>query len=256
MKERETLFGRQPVLECLRAGRREILRLMVAANVRTAAAAVAQILKAAERRGLAVSPMGIPDLDRLCRGGHHQGVAAEVSPYPYADLDALTDAAGPGGAPALLLLLDHVQDPQNLGAILRTADAAGVHGVVIPRDRASEVTPAVVRASAGAAEHVSIACVVNLHQTMLRLKEQGVWLVGLEAEPAAKLYHAADLTGPLCLVVGGEGEGLGRLVRDTCDFLVRLPMQGKVASLNASVAAGIALYEVLRQRAEGRPGKP
>jgi 23S rRNA (guanosine2251-2'-O)-methyltransferase len=150
----------------------------------------------------------------------------------------------------LLLLVDHVQDPQNLGSMLRSADAAGVDGVVIPQHRAASVTAAVVRASAGAAEHVKVACVTSLHQVMLRLKQAGIWVVGLEGDPGAKPYHEAHLTGPVAIVVGGEDEGLSKLVHDTCDEIIRLPMRGRVGSLNAAVSAAIALYEVRRRQDE------
>jgi 23S rRNA (guanosine2251-2'-O)-methyltransferase len=151
-------------------------------------------------------------------------------------------------ASPFLLLLDHVQDPQNLGSLLRTAEAAGVHGVIIPGRRAAGVTPAAVRASAGAAEHVRVALVANLVQAMRQLKAEGVWIAGLEAAPDAQLYTKAALSGPLGLVIGSEGQGLARLVRETCDFLIRLPMLGRVESLNAGVAGAIALYEARRQR--------
>jgi len=222
----------------------------MADNVRSAAAMIVQITKLAEKRNVPIRAVLPQELDRLCRSGHHQGVAIEVSGYPYADLDELLAVGAPGQSkePPLLLLLDHIQDPQNLGSMLRTADAVGVTGVIIPKDRAVDVTAAVVRASAGAAEHVRIAIVTNLHQTMLRLKEEGVRLAGLETDSSSTLYAGADLIGPLGLVIGGEGEGLGKLVRETCDLLIRLPMRGRVASLNAAVAAAVALYEVRRQR--------
>lgn len=245
----ETLiYGRQPVLEALRAGRREIRRVAMARNVRTAASTIGQILKQVERRGLTLEAMSIPELDRVCRGGNHQGIAAEVSAYPYVELDELTVSAPGAKEPPLLLLVDHVQDPQNLGSMLRTADAAGATGVVIPRERAAEVTAAVVRASSGAAEHVRVAQVSNLHQAMLRMKEQGLRLAGLEGAPASTLYTSADLSGPLGLAVGSEGLGLSKLIADTCDVLLGIPMRGRVDSLNAAVAAALALYEVRRQR--------
>ena len=190
------------------------------------------------------------NLDKLGGEVNHQGLAAEVSGYPYVDLEALLEAVQQSGEPPFLLLLDHVQDPQNLGSLLRTAEAAGVHGVVIPERRAAGVTPAAVRASAGAAEHVRVAQVTNLVRAMEWLKAEGVWLAGLEALPGAQLYTQADLRGPLGLVVGSEGQGLARLVRETCDFLIRLPMHGQVESLNAGVAGAIALYEVRRQRGQ------
>ena len=242
------VYGRQPVLEALRAGRRTIRRLAMARNVRTAAASVTQILKLVERKGLALESLPIPELDRICRGGNHQGVVAEVSPYPYVAFDdLLTDCGATREAP-FLLLVDHVQDPQNLGSMLRTADAAGVSGVVIPRERAAEVTAAVVRASSGAAEHVRVAQVANLHQAMLRLREAGVRMAGLEGAAGSLPYTTADLGGPLAVVVGSEGLGLSKLIADTCDVLIGIPMQGRVDSLNAAVAAALALYEVRRQR--------
>ena len=243
----DIICGRQPVFEALRAGRREIRRVLMARNVRTEASIIAQILKQVERKVLKLESFALADLDRICHGGNHQGIAAEVGEYPYVELDDLIE--GSGGRAPLLLLVDHVQDPQNLGSMLRTADAVGVTGLVIPRERAAEVTAAVVRASSGAAEYVRVAQVTNLHQAMLRLKDQGMRLAGLEGTPEAELYTAADLTGPLGLVVGSEGQGLSKLIADTCDVLLRIPMEGRVGSLNAGVAAAVALYEARRQRA-------
>ncbi len=222
----------------------------MARNVRTAAAVIDQILKQVGRKNLPLESLSIPELDRVCRGGNHQGVAAEVGEYPYVELADLV--AGPVDAreSPLLLLIDHVQDPQNLGSMLRTADAAGVTGVVIPRERAAEVTAAVVRASSGAAEHVRVARVGNLHQAMCRLKDEGIRMCGLEGTPEAKVYTTSDLTGPVGLVVGSEGQGLGKLIADTCDELLRIPMRGRVGSLNAGVAAAVALYEARRQRGD------
>ena len=247
--EPDIVYGRQPVCELLKAGRREVKRLLMANNVRRSAAAIVQFLKLAEKRSLEVQTVALFELDRLCRSGNHQGVAAVVSDYAYAELSDVMDGASGRKLPVLLLLVDHVQDPQNLGSMIRSADAAGVNGVVIPRHRAASVTPAVVRASAGAAEHVKVAQVGNLHQAMLALKEQGVRLVGLEGSRTATPYEEADLTGPIGVVVGSEEEGLGKLIRETCDEVIRLPMRGRVGSLNAAVAAAIALFEVRRRQA-------
>ena len=238
----EVLYGRQPVHETLRAGRRQVHKLLLAQGIKPGGI-VGRILGLAKQARVPVKVVERRDLDKLGGEVNHQGLAAEVSGYPYVYLDALVDGESP-----FLLLLDHIQDPQNLGSLLRTADAAGLHGVVIPRRRAAGVTPAAVRASAGAAEHVRVAQVSNLVQAMETLKEAGVWFAGLEALPQAQLYTQADLSGPLGLVVGSEGEGLARLVRETCDFVIRLPMQGQVGSLNAAVAGAIALYEARRQR--------
>ncbi len=244
---REIIYGRQPVREALRARRRRVFRLLVAAGLRPTGI-VQEILALAEQAGVPLQEVDRHELDRLGEEVNHQGLAAEVSAYPYAELPDLLHAAQEAGEPPFLLLLDHLQDPQNLGSLLRSAEAAGVHGVVIPARRAAGVTPATVRASAGAAEHVSVALVSNLVQAIKSLQAQGLWLAGLEATPEAQLYTEADLSGPLGLVVGSEGQGLARLVRETCDFVIRLPLHGEVESLNAAVAGAIALYEIRRQR--------
>jgi 23S rRNA (guanosine2251-2'-O)-methyltransferase len=244
---REILYGRQPVRETLRAGRRQVFRLLLAEGIR-AAGIIQDILSLARQSGVPVQHVERSNLDRLGGEVNHQGLAAEVSPYPYVELADLLTSATLAKEPPFFLLLDHVQDPQNVGSLLRTAEAVGVHGVVLPQRRAAGITPAAVRASAGAVEHIRVAQVTNLVRTMAELKEEGVWLAGLEATPAAQLYNLADLTGSLGLVVGSEGHGLARLVRETCDFLIRLPMHGQVGSLNAGVAGAVALYEALRQR--------
>lgn len=248
MSNPEVIYGRQPVREVLRAGRRTVKSFLMANNIRKASAAVVQLVKLAEQKGIAIRPVYGFELDRLCHSGHHQGVALEVSEYPY--VEAATLPAVPEGRrlPPLLLLVDHIQDPQNLGSMLRTADAAGVDGVIIPEHRAAAVTASVVRASAGAAEHVRVACVSSLHQTMLRLKREGIWMVGLDEETEAGAYTEARWCGPAGVVVGGEDEGLSKLVRETCDEVVRLPMRGRVGSLNAAVSAAIALYEARRRQ--------
>jgi 23S rRNA (guanosine2251-2'-O)-methyltransferase len=244
---REILYGRQPVRETLRARRRQVFKVLQASGIKPAGI-VGGILNLAASQGVQVQTVDRRELDKLGGEVNHQGLAAEVSGYRYVELGGILDAANQEGTAPFVLLLDHVRDPQNLGSLLRTAEAVGVHGVVIPERRAAGVTPAVVRASAGAAEHVRVALVTNLVRAMKTLTAEGVWLGGLEALPAARLYSDADLTGPLGLVVGSEGQGVSRLVRETCDFLIRLPLRGQVESLNAGVAGGIALYEVVRQR--------
>jgi 23S rRNA (guanosine2251-2'-O)-methyltransferase len=243
----EVLYGRQPVRETLRAGRRQVSRVLVAEGIRTTEI-IGDILSLAHESGVVVQHVDRSSLDRLDGEVNHQGLAAEVSAYPYVDVAELLGAAIQANEPPFLLLLDHLQDPQNLGSLLRTAEAVGVHGVVLPHRRAAGVTPAAVRASAGAAEHVRVAQVTNLVRTMEALKSENVWFAGLEATPSAQLYTVVDLSGPLGLVVGSEGQGLARLARETCDFLIRLPMYGQVRSLNAGVAGAVALYEALRQR--------
>ncbi len=248
---RETLYGRNAVRESLRAGRRKPYRLVLAESVRHTDV-ISHIIFLAEQAGVPVERTDQRNLDRL-GDVNHQGVTLETSEYPYSSLDdALALAQAQDEAP-LLLLLDLLQDPQNVGSLLRTAEAVGVHGVVIQRRRAAGVTPAVVHASAGAVEHLLVAQVTNLVDTIGRLKAHDVWVAGLEAVRGAQLYHEADLVGPLALVVGSEGAGLRRLVQERCDFLLRLPMLGQVTSLNASVAGSVVLYEVLRQRKMARP---
>lgn len=246
---REILYGRQPVREMLRAGRRDAFRLLLAEGVKPTGI-VGQILTMARQAKIPVQSVDRRELEKLGGEVNHQGLAAEVSGYPYMDLADLLDITRLSGESPFLLLLDHVQDPQNLGSLLRTAEAVGVHGLVLPRRRAAPVTPAAVRASAGAAEHARVALVANLVQAMESLKSAGVWLAGLEALPDAQLYTQANLDGPLGLVVGSEGQGLARLVRERCDFLIRLPMYGQVESLNAAVAGAVALYEARRQRGQ------
>jgi 23S rRNA (guanosine2251-2'-O)-methyltransferase len=244
---REILYGRQPVRETLRAGRRQVFRLVVAQGIKRAGV-VSQSLALAEQIGVPVQTVDRRELDKLGGEVNHQGLAAEVSGYPYVDLAEPLEAARQSDTPPFLLLLDHIQDPQNLGSLLRSAEAAGVHGVVIPGRRAAGVTPAAVRASAGAAEQVRVAQVTNLVRAMEWLKAEGLWMVGLEAAPGAQLYTEADLGGSLGVVVGSEGKGLSRLVRERCDYLIRLPMMGQVESLNAAVAGAITLYEARRQQ--------
>jgi len=242
----EVLYGRNAVHEMLRAGRRRCEKVWIAEGVQESGT-VALILTLAAQNGIPVQRVPRQQFDNLGTV-NHQGVAAQVGAYPYVDWDDMLDLARQGNEPPLLLLLDSVQDPQNLGTLLRTAEAVGVHGVVIPRHRAAQITPAVSNASAGAVEHLLIAQVTNLVRTMEELKGKGVWIVGLENLPEAQDYREADLSMPLALVVGSEGRGLSRLVRERCDFWVRLPMRGKINSLNAAVAGSIALYEAWQQR--------
>lgn len=185
-------------------------------------------------------------LEKFASGIAHQGVVAFMAAKEYVDIDDILAGVGAGEEP-FLIILDEISDPHNLGAILRTADAAGAHGVVIPRRRSAPLTPTVAKSSAGAIEYVKVARVANLPQAIEQLKKKGLWIAGAEAD-GKDLYWEARLDGPLGLVIGGEGKGLGRLVKERCDSLVRLPMSGRVNSLNASVAAALLVYEVLRQR--------
>ncbi|MEA3344677.1 MAG: 23S rRNA (guanosine(2251)-2'-O)-methyltransferase RlmB [Chloroflexota bacterium] len=240
----ELLYGRHPVRESLLAGRRAFHRLLLVQGVEEQGI-VSEIEDLARRAGVTLQRVPRGELDHL---GNHQGLAAEVSPYPYADWRDMLEAAEERDELPLLLLLDLLQDPQNVGTLLRTAEAVGVHGVILQERRQVGITPAVVSSSAGGVEHLLVARVTNLVRTMKALKEAGLWLVGLEDLPEARPYDEVDLDMPLGLVVGSEGRGMRRLVRETCDFLLRLPMRGRINSLNASVAGSIALYAAWRQR--------
>ena len=245
----EILYGRNAVREALRAGRRKIYKLVLAQGTKETGI-VADITTLASQSAVPIQRLERQQLDRL-GDVNHQGVAAEAAPYPYVELEEILAEANQRQGMSLLLMLDCLQDPQNFGALLRTAEIVGVHGVVIPKRRAVGITPAVVNSSAGAIEHLLVARVTNLVRTMEELKAKGVWMVGVEDVSQARLYHQSDLTIPLALVIGSEGRGLGRLVRETCDILIRLPMRGNISSLNAAVAGSIALYEVWRQRGMG-----
>ncbi|WP_129630807.1 23S rRNA (guanosine(2251)-2'-O)-methyltransferase RlmB [Candidatus Oscillochloris fontis] len=243
----ELLYGRNAVREALRAKRRTIKRLVVSNGVQETGI-IAEIIKLAEQVGVPVQRVERQQLDKQLRDANHQGVMLETDEYPYVELEDCLAYAAERGEPPLLLLLDHLQDPQNIGTLLRTAEVVGVHGVAIPGRRAAEITPAVVNASSGATEHLRVVLVGNLAQTIATLQREGVWVVGLEDDEQAQDLDTADLNLPLALVVGAEGPGLARLVRERCDFLVRLPMAGQIASLNASVAGSITLYNAWRQR--------
>jgi 23S rRNA (guanosine2251-2'-O)-methyltransferase len=236
------VYGRNPVREALLAGTR-LKRLVIAEGVQDDAR-MREILALAATQEVPVERAERHRLDDVAHTQAHQGVVGYVERRHYLELDDLLRAAPED---AMLLLLDGIQDPQNLGGICRSAEAAGVAGVIFPRHRAAEVTPAVAKASAGAVEHLLLAQVAGIPQTLERLKAAGFWVVGLAAE-SDTLYHQARLTGKLAIVVGAEGEGLHRLVAERCDQLLRLPMLGHVSSLNASAAAAIVVYEALRQR--------
>lgn len=238
-----SVAGRQPVLEALRSGR-EINRLLIAKGQRRGS--IRQILALANKRGVLIQEVDRQVLDRLSEIANHQGVLAQLAEVEYLSLDELLAKDKPPGWPPLLVLLDGIQDPHNLGSIIRSAEAAGAYGVIIPERRAAGVTAAVMKASAGAANYLPVCRVGNLVAAMESLKEAGYWIAGADME--GEVCYKQDLTGPLALVVGGEGKGLSRLVREKCDFLISIPMRGRITSLNASVAAAVLLFEVLRQR--------
>jgi 23S rRNA (guanosine2251-2'-O)-methyltransferase len=237
------IYGINPVVEALRAGRVTALRV----STRAASgehARLSEVVKLAESRGVPVRHARPDELDRFSNRGPHQGVVADVKDPETLSIEDLLAVAK---APALIVVLDGIEDPHNVGAILRTADAAGADGVVRQSRHAAPLDGAAAKASAGAVSHVRIAEVVNIARALETLKAAGIWTVGLAGE-APRQYHEIDLTLPTALVVGGERTGLRRLVRDRCDWLAAIPMAGHVDSLNVSVAAGIALFEAVRQR--------
>lgn len=242
---KEWIVGRNPVYEVLLAHRRNFFRLQVASGVEERGR-LSEILRMAAARKVPVTRVSRQQMDALGEG--NQGVGLEVSGYPYSTLADILERAEERQEPPFVLLLDLLQNPQNLGTLFRTAEAVGVHGIVIPLRRAAEVTPAVVHASAGASEHLLVAQ-ANMAQAIETLKQDGeAWVMGLEGSPEAKPYYQVRMDGPLALVVGSEGEGMRDLVRRSCDVLVSLPMVGKIESLNAAVAGSVILYKALADR--------
>jgi 23S rRNA (guanosine2251-2'-O)-methyltransferase len=238
----DILYGKNPVLEALRAGRNA--RKLVVAQGTKPEPRLAEILAIAEQRRIPVEESPRRRLDDITHTEHHQGVAGYFHSREPLTLDTLLERAP---HPALLLVLDGIQDPQNLGALARTADAVGADGLVIPRHRATTVTPAAAKASAGATEYVPVVSVTNLAQALERIGDSGIWRVGLAADGTMR-YDQFDYTSPVAIVVGAEGEGLRPLTRRHCDAVVSLPMLGHVASLNAAVAGAVLMYEAARQR--------
>jgi 23S rRNA (guanosine2251-2'-O)-methyltransferase len=244
----ELIFGVNPVKESL-LGTRGAFNLYV--QIGASDHRVEKILKLAEERGIAVHRRDKNDLTRMCASSHHQGIALEVEPFVYADLDGLLATVSQSESAGLLLVLDGIQDPHNLGALIRSAACAGAQGVIIPKDRACGITAAAEKASAGAAETIPVAMVTNIAQALEIMKKAGYWVYGLEGASSRSLYEV-DFSGNIALVIGGEGEGIRQLVRKQCDVIMSIPQYGGVGSLNASVAGGIALFEVARQL-RGKP---
>jgi 23S rRNA (guanosine2251-2'-O)-methyltransferase len=235
---REWITGRNPVYETLRARRRDVFQLKLAQGVQEKGR-VEEILQLAQARRIPVTRVGRAELDRL--DGGNQGVALEASGYPYVAIQDILAVPVERAQAPFLLILDALQDPQNLGALLRTAECVGVHGVLLPLRHTATITPAVVNASSGASEHLLITQ-VNLAQSIEALKEENIWVIGLDSGPKAESVERVRLDGALALVVGSEGQGLRPLVRDVCDAVMRLPQRGQIDSLNAAVAGSVALY--------------
>lgn len=247
----DIIVGRNPVREALRAGR-AIERIFIGKGPVGGLKALAD---EARQHGVVIQETDPRQLDRLAQGQVHQGIAAVVAPVAYARLDDVLAEAERRKEDPLLLVLDEVQDPHNLGSLLRSADGAGVHGVIVPNRRAAGLTMTVARTSAGAVNYVPVVQVSNIVRTLKQLKELNIWVAGADMG-GAQDYWDAQLAGPLALVVGGEDKGLGRLVRETCDFVLRIPVSGKVNSLNAGVAGALLMFEVKRQRRSANGNTP
>ncbi|MFM1654440.1 23S rRNA (guanosine(2251)-2'-O)-methyltransferase RlmB [Brevibacillus sp. B_LB10_24] len=240
----EWIAGKNPVIEALRSGR-TINKIWIAEGVNKNL--MGPVFSLAKEQGVVVTTANRKKLDQLAGTDNHQGVIASVAAYEYVEVDDILARAAKRQEAPFLLILDELEDPHNLGSILRTADAAGVHGVIIPKRRSVGLTATVAKASAGAIEYIPVARVTNIVRTMEELKEQGVWIAGTDAR-GDQDFRQGDYAIPLALVIGSEGKGMSRLVREHCDFLYRLPMAGQVTSLNASVAAALLMYEVYRAR--------
>ena len=239
----EMIVGRNSVMEAIKSGR--VNKILLAKGDRQGS--IREVIGVAKEKGILIQDVDIKKINDLAKGLRHQGVLAYVAPVEYVELEDILAKAEAAGQPPFIVLLDELEDPHNLGAILRTADAAGVHGVLIPKRRSCPLSATVAKTSAGAVEYVPVAKIGNVAQTIKELQKLGMWVVGADMD-GDKDYYEADLTGPLVLVIGSEVKGLGRLTKEVCDFLVRIPMQGKINSLNASVAGSILMYESMKQR--------
>ena len=235
---KEWIYGRNPVYEVLRAARRQVLQVIIAQGVREKGQ-ISEIVRLANKKGISVQQAPRKQLDKI--SPTNQGVAAQVGDYPYVQLTDMFERAQSFKQPPFFLMLDAVQDPQNLGTLLRTAEVVGVHGILLPLRQTATVTASVVAASSGASEHLLIGQ-ANLAQAIESLKQENVWVVGLDGGEQAQTPDKINLKGALALVVGNEGQGMRQLVRKSCDLLLRLPMRGKIESLNAAAAGSVALY--------------
>lgn len=243
-EEGGVLEGRNPVMEALKSGR-EINKLLVLKGNREGS--INKIVAIAREKGIVIQELGRQGLDSISHTGAHQGVIAYAASGRYVEVEDILEKARLCNEQPFIIILDGIKDGHNLGAIIRTAECAGAHGVIIPKRRSASINPVVVKSSAGAVEYVHVARVTNIAQTIEYLKNNNIWVVGADASGHNMLY-GKDMGGPIAVVIGSEGEGIGRLVAEKCDFLVRIPVAGQVSSLNASVAAGIIMYEVYRQR--------
>lgn len=239
--------GRNPVIEVLKSDR-QIDKIMIANGAKEGS--IKKIIGMAKDKNIVVQYVDKNKLDEISTSHAHQGVIAMVGDYKYYELDELIEDAKNKEGDMFFIILDEITDPHNLGTIIRTADAVGAHGVIIPKRRSVHITPVVAKASAGAVEYVPVCKVTNIVNTIKRLKEEGLWIAAADMD--GEVFYEQNLTGPLGLVIGSEGFGISRLVKQNCDFTVKMPMTGNVTSLNASVAGGILLYEIFRQRNQGK----
>ncbi|MBE3101354.1 MAG: 23S rRNA (guanosine(2251)-2'-O)-methyltransferase RlmB [Firmicutes bacterium] len=235
--------GKNPVLEALKAGR-TIEKLLIARG--NLEGSIREIIRRARDKKIIIQEVDRQRLDEIAQSGAHQGVIAYVTPYSYVEVDEIIVRAKEKGEAPFIIILDEITDPHNLGAIIRTAECCGAHGVIIPKRRSVGLTPSTIKASAGAVEYMPVAKVTNIASTLDDLKKQGIWIAGADVD--GQTYTQQDIKGPIALVIGSEGQGIGRLVKEKCDFMIKIPLMGKIDSLNASVAAGILMYEVIRQR--------
>lgn len=240
----EKLAGVNSIMEALK-GRRKIHKIFVQEG--RGGKRIEELLKLAERRGVYWQYVDRQRLDQMYTQSNHQGIVAQVDTFEYATVDQILERAAFSQQEPFILILDGIEDPQNLGSIIRTAECAGIHGIIVPRHNSAEITPAVVRASAGAAEHMPVAMETNLVNVIKQLKKNGLWIVAADMD-GEQDYFNCSMPSPTALVVGGEGQGIRRLVKENCDLVVRIPMNGSIQSLNASVATALIIYEILRQR--------
>jgi 23S rRNA (guanosine2251-2'-O)-methyltransferase len=240
----EKLAGVNSIMEALK-GRRKIHKIFVQEG--RGGKRIEELLKLAEKRGVYWQYVDRQRLDQMYTQSNHQGIVAQVDTFEYATVDEILETAAFSQQEPFILILDGIEDPQNLGSIIRTAECAGVHGIIVPRHNSAEITPAVVRASAGAAEHMPVAMETNLVNVIKQLKKNGLWIVAADMD-GEQDYFNCSMPSPTALVVGGEGQGIRRLVKENCDLVVRIPMNGSIQSLNASVATALIIYEILRQR--------
>jgi len=240
----DQIEGRNSVLELLES-ERDINKILIAKGERHGS--INKIITIAKQRKIVIAEVERQKLNAISETNNHQGVIAIVPPFNYVEVEDILNEAKSKNEDPFVLILDGIEDPHNLGSIIRTAETAGVHGVIIPKRRAASVNATVSKSSAGAVEHVKIARVNNINETIKYLKEEGLWICGTDGD-AKDYYYNQNLKGPMAIIIGSEGFGMSRLVKENCDFLVKIPMKGKITSLNASVSAGIVIYEALKQR--------